>query len=149
FNQLKAFRDNGTPVPATNTLVRIMGTPAAAITAVGATNLDAGAVGTAANTFDATASNYNRYAAAGVPQTYLRNYPQFSTAGAYLGTNDGRTYYNSLQVSFRRNTGALRLNANYTLSKSIDNWANEGNGTSATSVIDWYNTRLNRGLSDF
>src|SRR5262249_20212414 len=34
-------------------------------------------------------------------------------------------------------------------SKSIDNWADEGNGTDAASVVDWYNTRLNRGLADF
>src|SRR5207247_1421998 len=58
FKQLKAFRDNKTPVPATNTLVRLFGTPDAAIAAVGATNLDNGAVGTAANSFDQTASNF-------------------------------------------------------------------------------------------
>jgi outer membrane receptor protein involved in Fe transport len=147
FNQVKAFRDSKAPVPASNTLVRLFGSPDAALTALGATNFDIGAVGSVANTLDNTASNYNRYAAAGLPQTYLRNYPQFSTA--YLGTNDGRSYYNSAQVSFRRNAGAFRFAANYTFSKSIDNWANEGNGTDSTSVIDWFNTRLNRARSDF
>ncbi len=147
FKQLQAFRSNGTPVPAGNTLVRLFGTPAAAVTAIGTTNIDTGAVGTAANSLDTTSSSYNRYAAAGLPITYLRNYPQFSTA--YLGTNDGRSYYNSLQLSFRRSAGAVRFSANYTFSKAMDNWPGEGNGTDSASVIDWYHTRLNRGPSDF
>jgi hypothetical protein len=147
FQQVKAYRDNRTPVPAANTLVRIFGSPDAAISALGTNNFDIGAVGSVANTLDTVAGNYNRYANAGLPQTFLRNYPQFSTA--YLGTNDGRSYYNSAQLSFRRNAGALRFTANYTFSKSVDNWANEGNGTDSASVIDWYNTRLNRGRSDF
>jgi len=147
FKQLKAFRDNKTPVPAGNTLVRMFGSADAAVTAVGAANLDNGAVGTVANTLDTTSSNFSRYAAAGLPETYLRNYPQFSTA--YLGTNDGRSYFNSFQLSLRRQAGSFRFAAHYTFSKSIDNWANEGNGTDTTSVIDWFNTRLNRGRSDF
>ena len=147
FRQLQAFRSSGAPVPAANTLVRLFGTPAAAISAINATTLDSGSVGLAANNLDATATNYNRYAAAGLPATYLRSYPQFSNA--YLGTNDGRSYYNSFQLSLRRDAGALRFNVNYTFSKSIDNWANEGNGTNAASVIDWFNLRLNRGLSGF
>ena len=147
FNQLKAYRDNKTPVPAANTLVRIFGSADAAVTAVGASNLDNNAVGTAANSLDQSSGTFNRYGAAGLPQTYLRNFPQFSTA--YMGTNDGRSYYNSLQVGFRKRAGSLKFDANYTYSKAVDNWANEGNGTSATSAIDWFNLRLNRGLSDF
>src|SRR6185369_10382953 len=147
FNQLKAFKDNGVPIPASNSLLRMFGTPAAAIAAVNPANLDNGAVGTAANNLDTTSSSFSRYAAAGLPETYLRNYPQFSTA--YLGTNDGRSYFNSFQLSFSRQAGSFRVSANYTFSKSIDNWPNEGNGTAVASVIDWFNTQLNRGRSDF
>jgi hypothetical protein len=67
----------------------------------------------------------------------------------YVGTNDGRSYYNSAQLSLRRNQGSLKFNLNYTFSKSMDNWANEGNGTAAGSVMDFRNLRLNRARSDF
>ena len=147
FKQLQAFRASGAPVPAGNTLVRMFGTPQAAISAINATTLDSGSVGLAANNLDSTSTNYSRYAAAGLPQWYLRNYPQFSLA--YLANNDGRSYYNSFQLSLRRQAGRFKFNANYTFSKSIDNWANEGNGTDNGSVIDWFNTRLNRGRSGF
>lgn len=147
FQQLQAYRTSKTPVPAGNTLVRLFGTPEAAISAINATTLASGSVGLAANNLDATASNYRRYAAAGLPDTYLRNFPQFSLA--YLAGNGGRSYYNSFQLSFRRQAGAFKFNANYTFSKSIDNWAREGNGTSASSSIDWFNTRLSRARSDF
>ena len=142
FKQLAALRTN---TPASNTLVRMFGTPAAAISAVGASSLDQGTVGAAASTVDT--SYYTRYAAAGLPDTYLRNYPQFTLA--YLGTNAGRSYYNSLQASLRRQAGALKFALNYTFSKSMDNWANEGNGTANGSTMDWFNLALNRGISDF
>ncbi len=142
FKQLAALRTN---TPASNTLVRMFGTPAAAISAVGASSLDQGTVGAAASTVDT--SYYTRYAAAGLPDTYLRNYPQFTLA--YLGTNAGRSYYNSAQASLRRQAGALKFTLNYTFSKSMDNWANEGNGTANGSTMDWFNLALNRGRTDF
>ncbi len=157
FKQMQAFVVNGTAPPATNTFVKLYGTAAAASTAIGVTNFRNGLVGTAANTLDRTASNYNRYAAAGLPVTYLRNYPQFNQV--LLGTNDGRSYYDSLQVSLRRSAGALRTTLNYTWSHSLDNvgaftssspttsGASEGNGYA--NPIDNYNLRLMRGTSDF
>lgn len=92
-------------------------------------------------------SYYTYYAQAGLPDTWLRSYPQFTTM--YRGTNDGRSYYNSLQLSLRRQAGAVKFGVNYTFSKSIDNWALEGNGTTQGSVMDYRNSRLNRGLSNF
>lgn len=145
FKELQAFRANKTPVSAGNTIVKLFGSEAAAITAIGGTTIDTGAVATAADTVDRT--YYTKYAAAGVSDYYLRNFPQFNLA--YRAANDGRTYYDSLQVSFRRQQGALKFNANYTYSKALDNWANEGNGSSAGSLIDHYNVRLNRGRADF
>jgi hypothetical protein len=145
FKELQAFRAQKTPVSAGNTLVKLFGSADAAISAIGGTTVDTSAVGTAADTVDRT--YYDRYAAAGVSDYYLRNFPQFNLA--YLGGNDGRTYYDSLQVSFRRQQGALKFNANYTFSKALDNWANEGNGTAAGSLIDHYNVRLNRARADF
>ncbi|MDX2178898.1 MAG: TonB-dependent receptor [Bryobacteraceae bacterium] len=140
FQQLAAMRNN---TPATNAIVRMFGGNAAqAVSTIGATNLTQGNVGTAANTIDT--SNYTRYATAGVGQFYLRNFPQFQTVA--VGTNAGRTYYNSFQASVRRQTGAVRFALNYTWSKTMDNSSVDGSGL--TSPVDSFNLRLNRALSD-
>ncbi len=143
FQQLQAFRASGAAVPATNTLVRIFGSAAAAVTAIGASTIDQGQVGAAATTVDR--NNFSRYAAAGVSPYYLRNFPQYNLVEQ--GRNDGQSYYNSLQVSLRRTAGALRMLANYTFSRSFDNISVDGNGF--TSPIDNFNLVLNRGRGDF
>ena len=144
FKELQAYQaNNSAPVSPTNTLVRIFGTPAAAITALGASNFSQGQVGNAATSLDRT--YYTRYAAAGVSDYYIRNYPQY--IDLRQGTNSGRSYYNSLQVSVRRNVGDLKMSANYTFAKSIDNGSVEGNGY--TAPMDSYNLALNRARSDF
>jgi hypothetical protein len=146
FKELQAYQAKKvSSVSASNPLVKIFGSADTAISRIGASNVTNGAVGTAANTVDT--NYYSYYNQAGLPDTWLRNFPQFSTM--YEGTNDGRSYYNSLQVSFRRQQGSLRFSANYTYAKSMDDWANEGNGTSAGSVIDYRNLSLNRARSDF
>jgi hypothetical protein len=147
FNQLAAFRNrganNGPAVPASNSLVRMFGTPAAAITALGATVVDQGAIGTAANTIDT--NNNARYASAGLSNFYLRNFPQFGTLP--VATNAGRSFYDSLQVSIRRQAGAARFAVNYTWSKSLDNISVDGSGF--TAPYNNFNLRDNKGRSDF
>jgi hypothetical protein len=143
FREIQAFRATGATVPASNTLVRLFGSPAAAVTSIGASTFDQGLVGAAANTVDR--SNYTRYRAAGVSDFYLRNFPQYNLLRH--GDNNGHSYYNSLQASIRRQTGALKFQFNYTFSRSIDNTSVDGNGF--TAPIDNYNFWLNRGLSDF
>ncbi|MBM3748524.1 MAG: hypothetical protein FJW34_22340 [Acidobacteria bacterium] len=97
----------------------------------------------AANTLDR--NNYARYAAAGVSDYYLRNYPQFNQV--IVGESFGRSYYNSMQLSLMRQAGAFRVNANYTFSKSMDNISVDGNGF--TTPIDNYNLALNRARGDY
>jgi hypothetical protein len=144
FRELQAFRLNGTAVPADNTLVRIFGSVGAAITGVGGNStVDQGLLGTASNNVDR--NNYSKYVAAGVSDFYLRNYPQFNQL--IMGASDGRSYYDSLQVSLRRNVGDLKMSVNYTFSKSIDNISVDGNGF--TSPIDSFNLNLNRGRGDY
>jgi hypothetical protein len=144
FKELQAFQTNSSALPsAGNTLVRIFGTPAAAISALGATTVSQGQVGAAATTVDRT--NFTKYAAAGVSDTYLRNYPQYQSV--LEGTNSGRSYYNSLQVSLRRQVGNLKVFTNYTWAKSMDNSSVEGNGFA--SPTDSWNLRLSRARSDF
>jgi hypothetical protein len=130
-------------VSAGNLFVKAFGTAAAAITAVGSTNVSQGRVGTIVNTLDVT--NNARLASAGISNYYFRNYPQFTQV--VQGTNSGRSSYDSLQVSLHRSAGALQFTANYTWSKSIDNISAEGNGFS--TPIDSYNLALNRARSDF
>ncbi|MBZ5621923.1 MAG: TonB-dependent receptor, partial [Acidobacteriia bacterium] len=144
FQELQAFQANSAALPsAGNTLVKIFGTPAAAISAIGATTVSQGQVGAAATTVDRT--NYTKYVAAGVPDTYLRNYPQY--INVLQGTNSGRSYYNSLQVSLRKQFGDLKVFTNYTWAKSIDNSSVEGNGFA--NPDDSFNLRLSRARSDF
>jgi hypothetical protein len=143
FKELQAWQANNAALPsAGNTLVRIFGSPATAVSSLGSSNFQQGQVGTAATNLDRT--YYTRYAAAGVSDFYLRSYPQYNQV--IQGNNDGQSYYNSLQVSVRRQVGALKVNANYTFSKAMDNISAEGNGY--TSLIDSYNLRLNRARGD-
>jgi hypothetical protein len=143
FKEIQANRATGAPVSANNTLVRIFGSTASAVSAIGGTAFDQGLLSTAAQTVDQ--NNYTRYAAAGVSNFYLRNYPQFDTL--VESTNGGRSYYNSFQATLRRQGGALKFNASYTLSKTVDNISVDGSGF--TNPIDNYNLILNRGLADF
>ena len=76
---------------------------------------------------------------------YIRNFPQYQDIRE--GTNFGRSYYNSLQVSVRRTMGALKVFSNYTWAKSIDNGSVEGNGY--TAPFDSYNLALNAGAQRF
>ncbi len=143
FQELQRFQTSAANLPsANNALVRMFGGAQAAINAIGATPVRQGSVGAAANTIDT--SNFARYANAGVNQFYLRNYPQFTNL--WLTTNAGRTYYDSLQASFRRNSGALKFAINYTWSKTIDNASADGSGN--TGNFDNFNLALSRGRSD-
>ena len=116
-----------------------------AVASLGASNFLQGLAGSVANTIDRSTTINGRYAAAGIPQTYLRPYPQYNQVE--LGTNSGRSYYDALQASVRRNAGGLFLNANYTYSHSIDNITVDPNGF--TSPIDNLNLASNRGNGDF
>ncbi|HXJ41202.1 MAG TPA: TonB-dependent receptor [Bryobacteraceae bacterium] len=147
FRELAANLNTPANVSANNLFVKLYGTAASAISTVGSTNLSQGRVGTVINTIDVTgnAANNSRYAAAGVSNYYFRNYPQFTQV--VQGTNNGRSYYHSMQLSLRRTAGAVQFAANYTWSKSMDNISAEGNGF--TTPIDSYNLRLNRARSDF
>jgi len=144
FKEIQAFQANGTAPSANNTLVRLYGTPQAVLSSsLGASNFTQGRVGTVIDTIDRTSANAN-YSRAGLSDFYVRNFPQFNQL--QYGSNDGRSYYNSAQLSIRRNAGALRMSANYTFSRNIDNISVDGNGF--TNTIDNYNLALNRGRSD-
>jgi len=130
-------------VPSSNILVQEFGSAAAALSAVGASNLTGGNVGSVISTMDV--SNYAKLNSAGISEYYFRHYPQFNNV--YYGTNDGRSNYNSLQARFIHNTKNITIAVNYTYSKAIDDISVEGNGF--TSVLDNFNLKLNRAPADF
>jgi len=144
FRELQAFRSQSAAVPAGNTLARLFGSPQAAVAAIGSGVIDRGAAGSAADTVDR--NNYQRYAEAGLSDFYIRNFPQYNFV--YQGTNEGRSYYDSLQLSLKRQAGNARFSISYTWSKSIDNGTTSGGGLEYYQ-IDNFNLRLNRALSDF
>src|SRR5207253_312714 len=81
-------------------------------------------------------SGFSRYAAAGKTDNYLRPYTQYARLG--YGTNAGLLWYDSLQVSIRRNTGMLKTNVNFTYSKTENNTDQEGNGLSTPLDIFYF-----------
>jgi hypothetical protein len=148
FNQIASNLTNLAAVPASNPLVQIYGSAATAVSTIGSTVFSTGQVGTAANTTEV--NNYTKYAAAGISPYFIRNFPQLSTL--LLGTNDGRSEYNSLQVRLTHQFAALRVAGNYTWSKSIDNdqsTATGGEGNGFAAPIDSFNEALARGRSNF
>ncbi len=127
FRELKAFRDYGTPVPESNTLVQIFGSAMGAWEAIGAdargiSLVDSGQAGSAADVVDR--HHYDQYAAAGVPDNYLRQYPQFDRF--MVGTDTGRSWYDSMQAGFRANAASLRMRGHYTWGKSLDTLSDDG-----------------------
>ena len=137
FMEIQQFQQNGAAPPASNTLVRIFGSPAAVLSSLGASNFQTGAAGTVANTLDTTFNS--RYAAAGVSRFYIRSYPQFTNV--LVGTNEGRSYYDALQTSARFTLPKLTALVAWTWSKTIDTF-NEG------SLYDAFNLRSARGIGD-
>ena len=144
FRELQNFLSHGSAVSPTNSLARLFGSPQAAVTEITPAYLKSGSAGSAADTVDLT--HYQGYAQAGLSDFYIRNFPQYNFV--YLGANEGRGYYDSLQLSLRRQAGNARFAMNYTWSKSIDNGTNEGGGF-AYYQIDSFNLRLNRARSNF
>ncbi len=143
FNQLQSFRASGTPVPASNSIVKVFGSPRAAINAIGGSNIDLGLVGVAAEIMDR--SFFSQYAAAGVSDFYLRNFPQFNQF--ILGTNSGKAWYDSVHLGIRRSRESYSVSANYTLSKTLDNISMASSTFVAPS--DSFNPGTNKAPSDF
>ena len=142
FNEIEAFRTSLTPVPKSNTLVRLFGSVDGAVKAIGGATFDQGLVGVAADTVDRT--YYSRYSAAGLSDYYLRNYPQFDKL--MVGTDQGRSYYDSFQLRVRHRMGGLNVDAAYTWSKSLDTVSVDAGGFAGP--IDSFNVSLNKGQSD-
>jgi hypothetical protein len=143
FQELKDYRDNGTPVPATNTLARIFGSPMAAFYFMKGVNFDSGEPGAAADRMDR--NYYGNYAAAGVSDFYIRNFPQFDKF--FYGSNTAKSWYDSFQFGIRKSTNHLNFRMYYTWSKSLDTVSSDGETYVAAG--DSFQPQSNKAPSDF
>ena len=142
FTEIQAFRNTLTPVPASNTLVRIFGSVAGAVNALGGDTFDNGLVGAAADRVDRV--YFGRYPAVGLSNYYLRDFPQFDKL--IMGTDRGQSYYDSLQLRLRYRSRALNVEAGYTWSKSLDTIS--GDGGEYEAPIDNVTLSMNKARGD-
>jgi hypothetical protein len=147
FNEIATNYNNGTlaNVSPNNLYVKILGSASNAVSTLGASNLQTAQYNNAVNNVEQMSGVQAKYAAAGVSEYFLRNYPQFLQL--IYGTNAGSAMYHSFQFSMHHKTKSYNIGVNYTFSKSIDNMSAEGNGFS--DVMDNYNLGLNKARSDF
>lgn len=143
FRELQAYRNSGVPVPESNTLVRIFGTPLGAFDALKGFTFDSGQAGVAADTLDRDYSHL--YAAAGVSPFYLRNFPQFDRF--LFGTNAAESWHDALRLGIRKSTYNYNLRASYTWSKSLDTTSTDG--SDPVSTVDASNPKSEKAYSDF
>lgn len=122
FKEIQAYRESGTPVSEGNTLVHIFGSPLAATIALGGKNVSTGQAGAAADSMDRT--YFGSYAAAGVSDYYIRNFPQFDKL--IVGSSVGASSYNALQLGMRTSGKSHQLRLNYTIGKSRDSLSSDG-----------------------
>jgi hypothetical protein len=143
YNELKAYRDAGTPVPSSNALIRIFGSPMSAMNALGGSNLDSGQVGVAADNLDR--NYFGKYANAGVSDFYLRNFPQFNQF--LFGTNAGKSWYDALQAGIRKSSNNYHFKAFYSWGKSLDTISSDG--ANLIGSLNSFNPASDKAPSDF
>ena len=158
FHELQEYRAKGTPVSADNVIVRVLGSPNDAYETLSGYNFDSGRMGAAADIFDrevialanADHPDYRpdyseRMAAAGISDSYIRNFPQFDRF--YYGTNAGESWYQALRAGVRKNGANYSFRAFYTWSKSRDTLS--ASGSNYIANLDSFNTASAKGYSDF
>ena len=147
FKELQEYRTNGIPVSSDNVIVNIFGTPLAAFDALSGYNFDSGLMGVAADILDR--DHHDKMVAAGLPDTYIRNFPQFDRF--FFGTNSAESWYDGLRAGARKNGANYSFRAFYTWSRSKDTLSSGSSGPSGSSIanLDSFNTKLSKGYSDF
>jgi hypothetical protein len=143
FKELQQYRDMGTPVSSSNTLVHIFGTPLAAFDAMDGYNFDTGQPGIAADEMDL--HYYESYLAAGIPDSYIRNFPQFDKV--LYGSNTAKSWYDSFQFGIRKSTSTYQMRINYTYGRSLDTMSSDGDAY--ISPFDSFHPDSYKAPSDF
>jgi hypothetical protein len=108
-----------------------------------------GRAGTIANTIATNATYFGRLKTAGYPANMFQVNPTVASGGAWLLTNQGQSYFNSLQVDLnRRMSSGVLFQGSYTLAKSaaIGAMSDLGNVSQPTT---FRNTGLDKGPSAY
>src|SRR5215471_12386056 len=111
-----------------------------------ASNIGLGAVGTIANSIASNATRMDNLTKAGYPQNMFVANPAVAgtNGGAFLVTNDGSSFYDALQVEWRRRmTRGISLQGSYVWSHSISNGATNS-ATDSAQPTTLRNLRLDR-----
>ena len=143
FNELQEYRSNGKPISADNMIVSVFGTPLASFDALRGYNFDSGQMGVVADLLDR--ENHESMIAAGFPDTYIRNFPQFDRF--FYGTNAAESSYDALRAGARKNGANYSFRAFYTWSRSQDTFSS----SNSSYIANWdsFNPRAAKGYSDF
>ncbi len=114
-----------------------------------ATYLMLGQAGTSANSIASNASRMAKLEAAKYPVNMFLVNPTVGGAGAYIVTNDGSTFYDSLQLELRRRlSSGVTAQGSYVFAKSLTN----GPTNSSTSYLQpttLRNLSLDKGPSGY
>ena len=145
FIELRNYLDgDGTPVSADNVMVNVFGTANDALEAMGGHNFRSGQIGAVADNFDRE-EYHDLITAAGLPLSYIRNFPQFDRF--YYGTNTGESWYDALRAGVRKNGANYSFRAFYTWSRSKDTLPSSGSNYAAN--FDSFDPKSTKGYSDF
>jgi hypothetical protein len=114
-----------------------------------ASNIGLGAVGTIANSIATNATRLGNLTKAGYPENLFQANPTVAGGGAFLVANDGASFYDALQIEWRRRmTRGISLQGSYVWSHSIANGATNS-ATDSSQPTTLRNLRLDRVAESF
>jgi hypothetical protein len=145
FKELRNYLEDGVPISANNVIAGANGvfsTANEAFEALSGQYFRNGQLGAVADILDL--DYYDRMAAAGLSESYIRNFPQFDRF--YYGTNSGESWYDALRAGIRKNGSNYSFRAFYTWSRSKDTLSSSGSNYITNS--DSFNTNAGKGYSD-
>jgi len=145
FKELRNYIEDGVPISADNVIAGAGGvfkTANEAFEALSGHNFRIGQLGVAADILDR--EHYDSMVAAGLPNNYIRNFPQFDRF--FYGTNAAESWYDALRAGARKNGANYSFRAFYTWSRSRDTLSSSG--SSYLANLDSFNPKASKGYSD-
>ena len=144
FRELRNYIEDGTPITTDNVIAgpgRVFNTANEAFEALNGHNFRIGQIGVAADILDR--EYYSEMTASGLPDNYIRNFPQFDRF--LYGTNTAESWYDALRVGARKNGANYSFRGFYTWSRSKDTLASSG---SYMANMDSFDPETAKGYSD-
>ena len=145
FKELRNYLEDGAPLSLDNVIAGesgIFNTANDAFEALSGHNFRIGQLGVAADILDR--EHHDSMVAAGLPDTYIRNFPQFNRF--FYGTNAAESWYDALRVGARKNGANYSFRAFYTWSHAKDTLSPFGSNYIAN--LDSFNPKAAKSYSD-